>query len=78
LKVIDLRSDTVQIRPIATPEGLLTAEAVRGALRPLPRLAQAGVLLVAFGSRRMRAVTHLDASLADVEAAADRISEVLG
>jgi hypothetical protein len=44
----------------------------------LPRLARAGVLLVAFGAKRIRAVTHLDATLADVETAASRIVEVLG
>jgi threonine aldolase len=43
----------------------------------LPRLAQAGVLLTSLGTTRMRAVTHLDASLSDVEAAASRILEVL-
>jgi threonine aldolase len=43
----------------------------------LPRLAQAGVLLTSLGTTRMRAVTHLDASLADVEVAASRILEVL-
>jgi threonine aldolase len=44
----------------------------------LPRLARAGVLLVSFGAKRIRAVTHLDATLADVETAASRIVEVLG
>jgi threonine aldolase len=44
----------------------------------LPRLARAGVQLVAFGAKRIRAVTHLDAPLADVETAAARIAEVLG
>lgn len=44
----------------------------------LPRLARAGVLLVSFGAKRLRAVTHLDAGLRDVDAAAARIVEVLG
>jgi threonine aldolase len=49
-----------------------TADAV------VPRLAAAGVLVVSFGTRRMRAVTHLDASLADVDTAATRMLETLG
>lgn len=48
-----------------------TAEAV------LPRLAEAGVLAVPFGLRRLRAVTHLDASRDDVEWAAETIARVL-
>ena len=49
----------------------LTADAV------LPRLAAAGVLVVPFGPRRLRAVTHLDVSRADVEWAAETIARVL-
>ncbi len=43
----------------------------------LPRLAEQGVLLVPFGPRRLRAVTHLDVSRTDVEWAADVIGQVL-
>ncbi len=43
----------------------------------IPKLAQAGVLLVPFGPRRLRAVTHLDVSRSDVEGAADVIARVL-
>jgi threonine aldolase len=43
----------------------------------IPRLAQAGVLVVPFGPRRLRAVTHLDVSQADVERAARLIVEAL-
>ena len=43
----------------------------------LPRLARAGVLLVPFGPRRLRAVTHLDVSRRDVERAADLMAGVL-
>lgn len=43
----------------------------------VPRLAQAGVLVVPFGPRRLRAVTHLDVTRRDVERAADIIAEVL-
>lgn len=44
----------------------------------LPRLERAGVKLTNFGAKRLRAVTHLDASAADVDAAAARVVEVLG
>lgn len=43
----------------------------------LSRLSQAGVLLVPFGPRRLRAVTHLDVSRPDVERAADLMGRVL-
>ncbi|HYK82019.1 MAG TPA: GntG family PLP-dependent aldolase [Gemmatimonadales bacterium] len=43
----------------------------------ISRLAQAGVLLVPFGPRRLRAVTHLDVSRRDIERAAQIIIEVL-
>ena len=42
------------------------------------RLARAGVLVVPFGARRLRAVTHLDVSRADVERAAATIVATLG
>lgn len=43
----------------------------------LPKLAAAGVLLVAFGAQRLRAVTHLDVSRSDVARAADVITALL-
>ncbi len=43
----------------------------------LPRLAAAGVRLVPFGARRLRAVTHLDVSRDDVEHAAEIIRRAL-
>ena len=42
-----------------------------------PRLAEAGVRVVPFGVRRLRVVTHLDVSRADVERAAGIIRETL-
>ena len=42
-----------------------------------PRLAMAGVRVLPFGPRRLRAVTHLDVSRTDVERAAAIISETL-
>ncbi len=44
----------------------------------LPKLAEAGVLLVPFGPARLRAVTHLDAPREDVLRAAEVIAAVLG
>jgi threonine aldolase len=43
----------------------------------IPKLAAAGVLVVPFGPRRLRAVTHLDVGRRDVERAADVIARVL-
>ena len=43
----------------------------------VPRLAQAGVRVVPFGPRRLRAVTHLDVGRQDVERAARIIAETL-
>ena len=43
----------------------------------IPELARAGVLVTAFGARRLRAVTHLDVGRKDVERAAATITEVL-
>lgn len=43
----------------------------------IPRLEAAGVRLVRFGSRRLRAVTHLDVSRADVIRAAELIGRTL-
>ena len=50
----------------------LTAEGV------IPRLADVGVLVVPFGPRRLRAVTHLDVSREDIAWAADTIARALG
>lgn len=43
----------------------------------IPTLAGAGVLVVPFSATRLRAVTHLDVSATEVEAAADIMAEVL-
>jgi len=44
----------------------------------VPRLAARGVLVTAFGPKRLRAVTHLDVSAADIDRAVETIAEVLG
>jgi threonine aldolase len=69
-RVCPLRPDT-NIVMLDLLDPALTADAV------LPRLEAAGVLVVPFGPRRLRAVTHLDVSRADVEWAADTIGRVL-
>ena len=43
----------------------------------IPKLAANGVALVPFGPKRLRAVTHLDVTFADVDRAAQTIAEVL-
>jgi threonine aldolase len=44
----------------------------------IPKLAARGVLVVAFGPKRLRAVTHLDVSAAEIDRAVQVIAEVLG
>jgi len=46
--------------------------------RVVTGLGERGVLLSAFGPRRLRVVTHLDVSRAEVETAANALVEVLG
>lgn len=46
--------------------------------RAVTALAAAGVLCVAFGPRRLRFITHLDVSRAEVERAAGTVLQVLG
>jgi len=48
-----------------------TAEAVAS------KLAQAGLLVVPFGARRLRAVTHLDVGREDIERAAQIVARAL-
>ena len=43
----------------------------------IPKLAERGVLVTAFGPRRLRAITHLDVSAKDIERAIEVIGEVL-
>ena len=45
--------------------------------RVIPKLAERGVLVLSFAAKRLRAVTHLDVTRADVERAATIIREVL-
>ncbi len=43
----------------------------------IPKLAERGVLVTAFGPKRLRAITHLDVSAADIERAIEVIGAVL-
>lgn len=76
----ELLEGSPAVRP-ATPDSNIV---MLDLLRPgdtadsvIPRLAQAGVRVVPFGPRRLRAVTHLDVTRADVERAAQVILETL-
>ncbi|HEV8265053.1 MAG TPA: GntG family PLP-dependent aldolase [Gemmatimonadales bacterium] len=79
-RLAELLSDCPAVRPSLPETNILMLDLVREAdssETATPRLAQAGVLVVRFGPRRLRAVTHLDASRADVERAARLIAEAL-
>lgn len=76
----DLLADCPSVRPSVPESNIvmldvtapdLTAEAA------VARLARAGVLVVPFGARRLRAVTHLDVAAADVERAAAAVRRAL-
>ncbi len=76
----ELLSDSPAVRPSVPDTNIVMLDLVRDAdssETAVPRLAQAGVLVVAFGPRRLRAVTHLDVSRADVERAARLIAQAL-
>ncbi len=73
-------SDCPTVRPSLPETNIVMLDLTRAtdsAEAVIPQLAQAGVLLVPFGPRRLRAVTHLDVSRSDVERAADVIARVL-
>ena len=63
-----------------TPEtNIVVADIRRGALNDwLSAFREAGVLAVAFGPQRMRLVTHLNVSRADVDEAVARIDQAVG
>jgi threonine aldolase len=73
-------SDCPRVRPSDPETNIVMLDLVREhdvAAAVSAKLAAAGVLVVAFGPRRLRAVTHLDVARADIERAADIISRVL-
>jgi len=76
----ELLSDSPAVRPSVPETNIVMLDLVRdsdSADTVIPRLARAGVRVVPFGPRRLRAVTHLDVSRADVERAARVIAETL-
>src|SRR2546427_5593179 len=73
-------SDCPAVRPSTPETNIVMIDLVRErdtVDAVLPKLAQAGVLLVPFGPRRLRAVTHLDVGRDDVERSASVIRRVL-
>ena len=73
-------ADCPAVRPSAPETNIVMIDLVRErdtVDAVLPKLTQAGVLLVPFGPRRLRAVTHLDVGRDEVERAAAVICRVL-
>ena len=68
------------VRPLAPESNIVMLDLTREgdmADAVIPKLAARGVLVVAFGPKRLRAITHLDVSAADIERAIEVIGEVL-
>ncbi len=79
-RLAELLSDCPTVRPSLPETNIVMLDLVREADTAetvIPRLAQAGVLVVPFGARRLRAVTHLDVSRPEIERAAEIIARVL-
>lgn len=75
-----LLADSPSIRPSEPQTNIVMLDLVRErdtAESVMPRLAAAGVGVAVYGTRRLRAVMHLDVSRADVERAARVIAETL-
>lgn len=73
-------ADNRKLRPVPPDSNIVMVDLVPedgSADRAVAALAQAGVLCTAFGPRRLRFITHLDASRADVERAAGLVAKVL-
>jgi threonine aldolase len=68
------------MRPLAPESNIVMLDLVRErdtADGVIPKLAERGVLVVRFGPKRLRAVTHLDVSEQDIERAIGIIAQVL-
>ncbi len=75
-----LLSDCPTVRPSDPETNIVMLDLVRetdSSETVIPRLAQAGVLVMPFGPRRLRSVTHLNVSRPDVERAARLVAEAL-
>jgi len=78
--LVDRLSDCAAVRPSDPESNIVMLDLLHegdSADTVIPKLTQAGVLVVPFGARRLRAVTHLDVSRQDVERAAGVVSRVL-
>ncbi len=76
----ELLSDSPTVQPSNPQTNIVMVDLRRERDTPesvSQRLAQAGVRLAPWGPRRLRAVTHLDVSRADVERAARIVLETL-
>jgi len=76
----ELLSASTTVRPIDPQSNIVMVDLLRDgdtAEAVAQRLAQAGVRLAPWGPRRLRAVTHLDVSRADVERAARIVVETV-
>jgi len=67
------------VKPVRPDTNIVMLDLVAPAMADdvLPKLAEAGVLLVPFGPTRLRAVTHIDVTAEQIEQAADIIARVL-
>ncbi len=66
------------VRPLNPDTNIVMLDLVRDAADAVvTKLAARGVLVTAFGPRRLRAITHLDVSAADIDRAVAVIAEVL-
>jgi len=76
----EMLSDSQTVRPSDPQTNIVMVDLLRDRDTPdavAARLAQAGVRLLPFGRRRLRAATHLDVTRADVERAARVVLETL-
>jgi threonine aldolase len=76
----ELLSDNPAVRPTDPQTNIVMLDLTRerdSAATAIPALERAGVRVARYGVRRLRAVTHLDVSAADVERAAAIIRETL-
>jgi threonine aldolase len=66
------------VRPLAPDTNIVMLDLTRHlADAVIPKLAERGVLVTAFGPQRLRAITHLDVSAPDIERAIEVIAAVL-
>ena len=66
------------VKPLPPDTNIVMLDLVRdSADAVIPRLAERGVLVTAFGPKRLRAITHLDVTDKDIERAIGIIAEVL-